>query len=146
MERFHAQVVQRLQAELNETREQSQMPKGSGKERHGAREERQAHAANHVDLLQREGVEETGAKASIAINGGVVRGNPIILSHRNMEAAVPVYIPLDNSIKVVGLILTLSNFSFFCLFLSLWNEKSIFFVVELYCLSRPQVDGELGLL
>lgn len=102
MERFHAQVVQRLQAELNEAREQSQMPKGSGKERLGPREERQIHTGNHIDLLQREGNEETGAKASAKNNGGVVRGNPIILSHGSMEAAVPVYIPLDNSIKVVG--------------------------------------------
>jgi len=115
MEKFHVQVVQRLQAELSEAREQSQMPKGAGKDRPGAREERQIHAVNHIDL-QREGNEDTGAKASITNNGGVVRGNPIILSHGSMEAAVPVYIPLDNSIKVVGLIQTIFQFLIFLLY------------------------------
>lgn len=100
MERFHAQVVQRLQAELNETREHAQMLKGSGSERLGAKEERKIHSGNHIDFLQREGNEETGAKVPVANNAGVVRGNPIILSHGSMEANVPIYIPLDNSIKV----------------------------------------------
>ncbi|XP_024394790.1 uncharacterized protein [Physcomitrium patens] len=99
MERFHAQVVQRLQAELNETREHAQMLKGSGSERLGAKEERKIHSGNHIDFLQREGNEETGAKVPVANNAGVVRGNPIILSHGSMEANVPIYIPLDNSIK-----------------------------------------------
>lgn len=71
------------------------MPKGSGKERLGARDERQIQSGNHVDLLQREGNEEASSKAGVTNNGGVVRGNPIILSHGNMEASVPVYIPLD---------------------------------------------------
>ncbi|KAG0612107.1 hypothetical protein M758_6G002200 [Ceratodon purpureus] len=99
MERFHAQVVQRLQTELNEAREQSQLLKGTGAERLGARDERQIYTGNHIDPLQREGNEETAAKASVTTNGGMVRGSPIILSH-NMEAAMPLYIPLDNSMKV----------------------------------------------
>jgi hypothetical protein len=103
-ERYHAQVIQRLQAELAEAREQSQLPKGSGKERLGARDERQIQSGNHVDLLQREGNEETSSKAAVTNNGGVVRGNPIILSHGNMEASVPVYIPLDKVEHATGLL------------------------------------------
>jgi hypothetical protein len=99
MERFHAQVVQRLQAELNEAREHSQMLKGPSTERLGAKGERQINSGNKIDI-QREASEETGAKATATNNSGVVRGNPIILSHGPMEAAVPVYISLDNSVKV----------------------------------------------
>lgn len=99
MERFHAQVVQRLQTELNEAREQAQMLQGSGQERLGTREERQLHVGNHTDI-QREGNEESLGKATMKNSAGVVRGNPILVTHGNVEAAVPVYIPLDNSIKV----------------------------------------------
>ncbi|XP_073396575.1 uncharacterized protein [Physcomitrium patens] len=98
MERFHAQVVQRLQTELNEAREQAQMLQGSGQERLGTREERQLHVGNHTDI-QREGNEESLGKATMKNSAGVVRGNPILVTHGNVEAAVPVYIPLDNSIK-----------------------------------------------
>lgn len=99
IERFHAQVVQRLQAEVNEAREHSQMFKGPGTERLTAKEERQIHTGNQIDVVQREPSEETGAKVTPTNNSGV-RGNPIVLSHGTMEATVPVYIPLDNSVKV----------------------------------------------
>ena len=80
MERFHAQVVQRLQAEVNEAREHSQMLKGSGTERLGAKQG-QIHTSNLIDVIKREASEETVAKATPTSNSGVVSGNPIILSH-----------------------------------------------------------------
>lgn len=103
MERFHAQVVQRLQVELNEAREQTRLPKGTSTERLESRDDRQIHAANNMDLLQHEGSEDTGvlgSKAALTNSGVVVRGNPVLLSHGNMESAMPVFIPRESSAKV----------------------------------------------
>ena len=103
MERFHTQVVQRLQAELTDAREQARIIKASPTDRHEVRDERQLHSGNHIDLLQREGSEDIGVvgiKTGTTNSNGVVGGNPSAMSLANVESTIPVFMPRQGSTKV----------------------------------------------
>lgn len=103
MERYHAQVVQQLHAELSDAREQSQVLNANATEHMGAREERPSQAGNLVDLLHCEGYNDSGLPATRSEptnKVGVVRGNSIILPPGNVEWVMPFFRPPDSSIQV----------------------------------------------
>ncbi|KAH8949214.1 hypothetical protein BDL97_10G019900 [Sphagnum fallax] len=92
MERYHTQVIQGLQLEVNEARGLNRINKSTATDYPDAKDEVQTHADNNnsKDSSQHEGSNGTGikyVKVPQANSGMAIHGNPVLLSHATVEQA-----------------------------------------------------------
>ncbi len=93
MERYHTQVIQGLQLEVNEARS-TRINKSTATDYPDAKDEVQTHADNNSkDSSQHEGSNGTGVKylkVPQANSGMAIHGNPVLLSHATVSDPVHV--------------------------------------------------------
>ncbi|CAM6040794.1 unnamed protein product [Sphagnum compactum] len=89
MERYHTQVIQGLQLEVNEARGLNRINKSTATDYPDAKDEVQTHADNNSkDSSQHEGSNGTGVKyvkVPQANSGMAIHGNPVLLSHATVS-------------------------------------------------------------
>ncbi len=95
MERYHTQVIQGLQLEVNEARGLNRINKSTATDYPDAKDEVQTHADNNnsKDSSQHEGSNGTGVKyvkVPQANSGMAIHGNPVLLSHATVSDPVHV--------------------------------------------------------
>jgi hypothetical protein len=94
MERYHTQVIQGLQLEVNEARGLNRINKSTATDYPDAKDEVQTHADNNSkDSSQHEGSNGTGVKylkVPHANSGMAIRGNLVLLSHATVSDPVHV--------------------------------------------------------
>lgn len=110
VDRYHSQVIQRLQQELTEAREQIRGQKGSGAapDHLDGKEERSSVTDNGKEAERIEANDEAGIKGNrilMAVSAGLNRAktevmtNGNIIPNGNMEGLLPVLLPRDGIIQ-----------------------------------------------
>ncbi|CAM6100456.1 unnamed protein product [Calypogeia fissa] len=98
VERYHAQMIQRLQQELTDAREQIRVQKGPGTPDHLDVKEGRSTAADSKEGGRSEANDEAGIKGNrilMAVSAGLNRTKNDVMNNGNIEGLLPVLLPRD---------------------------------------------------